>query len=127
MAATTETQMANNFDHQLRIGSPVKKYMQESYDSPEVMNSAPMRPVSSRPTRTASRASFSEEMPTNTQARRPKTTHVSRYVKFIYSEKATKFCEISTLLLSYVVPVKSKVEISQNFVAFSEYMNFTMI
>ena len=27
-------------------------------------------------------------------------------------------------LLSYVVPVKSKVEISQNFVAFSEYMNF---
>ena len=46
-------------------------------------------------------------------------------IKFIYSEKATKFCEISTLLLSYVVPVKSKVEISQNFVAFSEYMNFT--
>ena len=28
------------------------------------------------------------------------------------------------LTLSYVVPVKSKVEISQNFVAFSEYMNF---
>ena len=85
MAATTETQMANNFDHQLRIGSPVKKYMQDSYDSPaEVMNSAPMRPVSSRPTRTASRASFSEEMPTNTQARRPKTTHVSRYaIKFV--------------------------------------------
>ena len=46
-------------------------------------------------------------------------------LKFIYSEKATKFCEISTLLLSYVVPVKSKVKISQNFVAFSEYMNFT--
>ena len=40
------------------------------------------------------------------------------------SEKATKVCEIFTLLLSYVVPVKSKVEISQNFVAFSEYMNF---
>ena len=35
-------------------------------------------------------------------------------VKFIYSEKATKFCKISTLLLSYVVPVKSKVEILQN-------------
>ena len=33
--------------------------------------------------------------------------------------------EISTLLLSYVVPVKRKMEISQNFVAFSEYMNFT--
>ena len=48
-----------------------------------------------------------------------------KFSKFIYSEKATKFCEISTLLLSYVVPVKSKVEISQNFVAFSEYMNFT--
>ena len=31
-------------------------------------------------------------------------------VKFIYSEKATKFCEIFTLLLSYVVPVKSKVK-----------------
>ena len=46
-------------------------------------------------------------------------------IKFIYSEKATKFCEISNLLLSYVVPVKSKVEILQNFVAFLEYMNFT--
>ena len=50
-------------------------------------------------------------------------------VKFIYSEKATKFCEISTVYLSYrtayVLPVKSKVEISQYFVAFSEYMNFT--
>ena len=47
--------------------------------------------------------------------------------KFIYSEKATKFCEISTLLLSNVVPVKSKVAISQNFVAFSEYMNINKI
>ena len=45
-------------------------------------------------------------------------------LKFIYSEKATKFCEIFILLLSYVVPVKSKVKISQNCVAFSEYMNF---
>ena len=34
--------------------------------------------------------------------------------------------EISTLLLSYVVPVKSKVKIAQNFVAFSEYMNFNV-
>ena len=42
-------------------------------------------------------------------------------VKFIYSEKATKFCKIFTLLLSYVVPVKSKVKILQNFVAFLEY------
>ena len=32
-------------------------------------------------------------------------------LKFIYSEKATKFCEISTVDLSYVVPVKSTVEI----------------
>ena len=33
------------------------------------------------------------------------------------------FCEISTVDLSYVT-VKSTVEISQNSVAFSEYMNF---
>ena len=46
------------------------------------------------------------------------------HLKFAYSEKATKFCEIFSLLLSYLVPVKSKVKISQNFVAFSEYMNF---
>ena len=45
-------------------------------------------------------------------------------IKFIYSEMATKFCEISTLLLTSVHTVKNKVEISQNFVAFSEYMNF---
>ena len=32
---------------------------------------------------------------------------------------------MSTFLLPYVVPVKRKVDISQNFVAFSEYMNFT--
>ena len=44
-------------------------------------------------------------------------------LKFIYSEKATKLCEISTLRLFYVVPVNSKGKISQNFVAFSEYMN----
>ena len=47
-------------------------------------------------------------------------------LKFIYSEKATKFCKISTVDLSYVVPVKSTVEILQNFVEFSEYMNFNM-
>ena len=52
---------------------------------------------------------------------------IIKQVKFIYSEKATKFCEIFTLLLSYVVPVKSKVKISQNIVAFSEYMNFNYI
>ena len=47
-----------------------------------------------------------------------------RKVKFIYSEKATKFCKISTLLPTTVHTVKSKVEILQNIVAFSEYMNF---
>ena len=51
--------------------------------------------------------------------------YVFQMIKFMYSERATNFCEISTLLLSYVVPVKSKVDILQNFVAFSEYMNFT--
>ena len=45
-------------------------------------------------------------------------------IKFIYSEKATKFYKISTVDLSYIVTVKSMVEISQNFVAFSEYINF---
>ena len=39
--------------------------------------------------------------------------------------EATKFCKISTLLLSVCTVDKSKVDISQNFVAFSEYMNFT--
>ena len=47
--------------------------------------------------------------------------------KVKYSEKATKVCEIFTLLLSYIVPVKSKAKILQNFVAFSEYMNFKLI
>ena len=45
-------------------------------------------------------------------------------LKFVYSERATNFCEISILLLSTVHTDKSEVEISQNFVAFSEYMNF---
>ena len=45
-------------------------------------------------------------------------------LKFIYSEKATKFYEIFPLLLTAVHTVKSKVKISQNFVAFLEYMNF---
>ena len=46
-------------------------------------------------------------------------------VKFIYSEKATEFCEIFTLLLTTVHTVKSNVKISQNFVTFSEYINFS--
>ena len=48
-------------------------------------------------------------------------------LKFIYAEKATKFCKILTLLLSTVHIDKSKVKISQNFVVFSEYMNFTFL
>ena len=44
--------------------------------------------------------------------------------KFIYSEKAKKFCEIFPLLLTVFNVVKSKGKISQNFVAFTEYMNF---
>ena len=43
-------------------------------------------------------------------------------VKFIYYEKVTNFCEISTVNFSYVVTVKSTVEIMKNFVAFSEYI-----
>ena len=54
------------------------------------------------------------------------STLFSNTIKFIYFEKATNFCEISTVDLSYVVTVKSTVEISQNFVAFSEYMNFNI-
>ena len=45
-------------------------------------------------------------------------------VKFIYSEKAKIFWEIFILLLTTVHTGKSKVKILQNFVAFSEYMNF---
>ena len=51
----------------------------------------------------------------------PKTKSIKvQKLKFVYSEKATKFCEISTLHLSTVHTDKSKKEILQNFVAFSE-------
>ena len=46
-------------------------------------------------------------------------------VKFIYSEKAKKVCEIFTLLLTTVHTVKIKVKNSQNVVAFSEYLSLT--
>ena len=49
---------------------------------------------------------------------------ISLILKFKYSEKATKFCEIFPLLLTVCTVVKSKGKISPNFVAFSEYMNF---
>ena len=42
---------------------------------------------------------------------------------FIYSEKATKFCEIFPFTVCTVI--KSKGKISKQFGAFSEYMNFT--
>ena len=45
-------------------------------------------------------------------------------LKYIYSEKATKFCKIFPIRLTVCTVVKSKGKISQNFVAFSEYMNF---
>ena len=45
-------------------------------------------------------------------------------VKFFYSVKATNFCKISTVNLSYVVTVTSTMEISQNVLAFLEHMNF---
>ena len=43
----------------------------------------------------------------------------------MYSEKVTKCCEISTVDLTITTWDKSTMEISQKFVAFSEYMNFT--
>ena len=45
-------------------------------------------------------------------------------LKLIYSEKDTKFCKIVPLILIVCTVVKSKGKISQNFSAFSEYMNF---
>ena len=43
------------------------------------------------------------------------------HLKFIYSEKATNFCNISSVDLSCVLTIKSTME---HFVAFSQYMNF---
>ena len=45
-------------------------------------------------------------------------------LKFIYSDKATKICEIYTVDSTITTYDKSSVEISQKFVAFSEYINF---
>ena len=47
-----------------------------------------------------------------------------KILKFIYSEKATKFFP---LLFTVCTIVKSKGKILQNCVAFSEYMNFTYL
>ena len=47
-------------------------------------------------------------------------------IKFIYSEKATKFCEVSTVdLTANTTQDKSTLGISQKILAFSDYMNFT--
>ena len=48
-------------------------------------------------------------------------------LKLIFSEKATKVCQISTVDLTGTTQDKYTVEILQNFVAFSEYMNFMLI
>ena len=46
-------------------------------------------------------------------------------LKFIYSEKATKILRNLHLIFDCMyLCIKSKVNIWQNFVAFSEYMNF---
>ena len=45
-------------------------------------------------------------------------------LKFIYSEKATNFFEISTVDLTITTKDKSTVEISQKIVAFSVYLNY---
>ena len=46
-------------------------------------------------------------------------------VKFIYSEKGTNFAKSPpNFWLALLTKDKSKVQISQIFVAFSEYMNF---
>ena len=55
------------------------------------------------------------------------TKNFFQMLNFICFEKATNFCEIFTLLLTVCTVVKRKVKISQNFVAFSEYMNFTYV
>ena len=62
------------------------------------------------------------------RGRRAKDAEVAEVIllNFIYSEKASKFCEIFPLLLTTVHKVKNKRKILQNFVAFSEYMNFTI-
>ena len=67
---------------------------------------------------------FSEYMNFNFTFKQIANEGKNMLVQFIYSEKATQFCEISTVDLSYVITVKFTVEILQNFVAFSEYMNF---
>ena len=75
--------------------------------------------------RTTSNELFNiHQPPTPQQTTKLKFSRI--FLKSIYSEKATKFCEIFALLLTVCTAVKSKVKISQNFAAFLEYMNFTL-
>ena len=64
--------------------------------------------------------------PTRSKSHVPLVFSGGPAIKFMYSEKATKFCEIFPLLLTVCIVVKSTEKISQNFVAFSEYMNFNL-
>ena len=60
---------------------------------------------------------------TESQDRRNLSVNGSITIKVgISAFKVHIFCEIFTLLLFYVVPVKSKVKILQNCVAFLEYL-----
>ena len=43
-----------------------------------------------------------------------------------FSEKATKFDKISLLVLTLLSNLKNRIEISSHFVAFSDYMNFSL-
>ena len=52
------------------------------------------------------------------------TRTYNRVIRVPVAKMIWSFCEISTIDLSYVVPVKSTVKILQNSVDFSEYMNF---
>ena len=52
--------------------------------------------------------------------------HHDCFIKVRISWEGNKIFRNLHLILSYVVPVKCKVEISQNFVAFSEYMTFAI-
>ena len=61
-----------------------------------------------------------------TISRQSKKEHYSTTIKFMHSEEATRFCKIFTLLLTGTTEDKSQVKISQNCVAFSEYVNFTI-
>ena len=61
-------------------------------------------------------SSLSPIIECNTRGQLPENA-VDPKVKFVYSEK-------TTVLLTICTVIKSKVEISQNFVTFSEYMNF---